>query len=141
MRLDRQPDSDRSSPAGVEWLVEGLDCDPDRLRDLISLRRVCDRILGDLGLRPVRDGVWHQFPGPAGVTGLYLLAESHLTCHTYPEFGVATFNLYCCRSRPPWPWAERLAEMLGAGSVTVRVLDRGRVRAEEAVAGERAANS
>lgn len=125
MRPDRQPDPSRSSPAGVEWLVEGLDCDPDRLRDLGNLRRVCDRILGDLGLRAVRDGLWHQFPGPAGVTGLYLLAESHLTCHTYPEYGLATFNLYCCRPRPRWPWEDWLRSALGAGRVVVREVPRG----------------
>ena len=61
---------------------------------------------------------------PGGVTGLALLSESHLACHTYPEFGVATFNLYCCRARPRWNWEAVLAEMLGATSVTVRVLER-----------------
>jgi S-adenosylmethionine/arginine decarboxylase-like enzyme len=49
-----------------------------------------------------------------------MLTESHLACHTYPEFGVATFNLYCCRERPSWPWDERLREMLGASAVSVR---------------------
>jgi S-adenosylmethionine decarboxylase len=53
-----------------------------------------------------------------------MLTESHLACHTYPEFGVATFNLYCCRERPAWPWDERLREMLGAHDVCVRSLSR-----------------
>ena len=52
-------------------------------------------------------------------------SESHLACHTYPEFGVATFNLYCCRARPEWPWRGRLREALGATQVTVRALPRG----------------
>ena len=53
-----------------------------------------------------------------------MLTESHLACHTYPEFGVATFNLYCCRERATWPWEERLREMLGANGVRVRCLAR-----------------
>ena len=41
--------------------------------------------------------VWHKFGGEGGVTGLIMLTESHLACHTYPEYQTATFNLYCCR--------------------------------------------
>jgi S-adenosylmethionine decarboxylase len=59
------------------------------------------------------------------VTGLLLLAESHLTCHTFPERRFASLNLYCCRPRGPWPWEERLRETLGADRVTVRSFTRG----------------
>ena len=110
---------------GIEWLVDAEGCDVKRLRDPAVLRAVCARIIDDLDLRVVGEGLWHQFPPPSGVTGLYLLTESHLACHTYPEVELATFNLYCCRSRPSWDWRERLAELLDARRVTVRVLRRG----------------
>lgn len=110
---------------GVEWMVEAFDCDADRLRDLAVVHGVCDALLADLGLRRLGDGQWHRFPGPGGVTGLVLLAESHLACHTYPEHALATFNLYCCRPRPRWPWEDRLREALGAVSVVVRSVPRG----------------
>jgi S-adenosylmethionine decarboxylase len=84
--------------------------------------------------------VWHQFSLPAGVSGLALLSESHLTCHTYPEFRAATFNLYCCRNRDSWPWETMLQEMLGATRVTVRVLDRS-IGEDEPVMEELAARS
>jgi S-adenosylmethionine decarboxylase len=58
------------------------------------------------------------------VSGLALLSESHLACHTYPEFGAATFNLYCCRDGAAWTWEEALKEMLGATEVHVRVYER-----------------
>ena len=67
---------------------------------------------------------WHKFPGPGGVTGLALLSESHLACHTYPEFGAASFNLYRCSTRTTWPWERMLREMLGATEVNVRVFER-----------------
>ena len=67
---------------------------------------------------------WHQFPGSGGVSGLALLSESHLTCHTYPEVGAASFNLYCCRNRTTWPWESILRELLGATEVNIRVLER-----------------
>jgi S-adenosylmethionine decarboxylase len=114
-------------PAGVEWVVEAFGCDPDRLRAADRLRRLCDALLADLALTVVTDPLWHHFPGPGGVTGLYLLAESHLACHTYPEHGLVTFNLYCCRPRARWPWEARLADALGAARVLVREIPRGGV--------------
>jgi S-adenosylmethionine decarboxylase len=110
---------------GTEWLVEAEECAAESLSDLEAVRRVCHQIIGDLGLTVVGDPAWHKFSGPGGVTGLFLLTESHLACHTYPESGIATFNLYCCRSRPAWPWAERLRDLLGARRVVVRQLGRG----------------
>ena len=116
---------------GTEWLIEASGCDAERLRDAGALREVFARAIGELGLRVVGDQLWHKFPGEGGVTGLAMLTESHLACHTYPEFGVATFNLYCCRERPAWAWEERLREMLGARSVSVRDVSRAAESASE----------
>ncbi len=55
---------------------------------------------------------------------MLLLMESPLTCHTVPESGLCTLNLYCCRPRPEWPWAERLAKALGAARVEALALSR-----------------
>jgi S-adenosylmethionine decarboxylase len=109
---------------GTEWLVEASGCDAASLRDVEALSAVFARAVSELALRVVGEAHWHKFPGEGGVTGLALLTESHLACHTYPEFGVATFNLYCCRERAEWPWEERLGEMLGATRVRVRRLAR-----------------
>jgi S-adenosylmethionine decarboxylase len=109
---------------GTEWLVEASGCDADALRDAAALRALVEAVVRDLDLRVVGEPHWHKFPGEGGVTGLLLLSESHLACHTYPELQVATFNLYCCRARPRWPWEERLAAALGATRVSVRKLER-----------------
>ena len=110
---------------GTEWFVDAEGCSAARLRDLQLLRDICNEIIDDLKLTVIDKPQWHQFPSPGGVTGLFLLSESHLACHTYPEDGIATFNLYCCRPRPNWPWSDRLAEALGATSVRVRFAHRG----------------
>ena len=110
---------------GTEWLVDAEGCLPELLSDVGVMRRVCEQVIADLDLRVIGEADWHEFPPPGGVTGLFLLTESHLACHTYPESGIATFNLYCCRERPGWPWVERLKSYLGASSVTVRFAARG----------------
>jgi S-adenosylmethionine decarboxylase len=110
---------------GTEWLVDAHGCDRTALRSREILGALFDRIVADLDLHPVAPAQWHVFPGEGGITGLLLLSESHLACHTFPERGFASLNLYCCRPRAEWPWAERLLEILGAARVEVRAMPRG----------------
>ncbi len=114
---------------GTEWLVDAQGCRADALRDLAVVRALLETVLVRLELRVVGEGAWHKFGGEGGVTGLYLLTESHLSVHTYPEHGAASFNLYCCRPRPEFPWAQEIERALGgAGAglrVDVRVIERG----------------
>ncbi len=87
---------------------------PNALRSRDRLEVLFARIVSELGLHPAGEAQWKVFPGEGGVTGLLLLTESHLACHTFPETGFASFDLYCCRERPEWPWSARLGEALGA---------------------------
>ncbi len=109
---------------GTEWVIEAEGCDREKLRDEPILRGLFVRIIHDLGLKSI-DSVWHKFEGEGGVTGMVALTESHLACHTYPEHGIATFNLYCCRTRPEWEWETTLKNALGAKTVRVTKFERG----------------
>ena len=110
---------------GIEWLVDAHGCAPAKLRDRGAVLEVLDRIVVAMGLHVVSTAV-HVFPGAGGVTALYLLAESHLTIHTFPEAGSATLNAYCCRPHAPAPWRELLGEVLGAREVIASEHPRGR---------------
>lgn len=109
---------------GSEWVVEAYGCDAVRLGDVRAMRALFDAMVAELGLHPVGDSVWHTFPGPGGVTGMLMLAESHLTVHTFPEHASLCLNLFCCTPRAEWPFADRLADLAGADAVTVRRFDR-----------------
>jgi S-adenosylmethionine decarboxylase len=124
-----------TATSGEEWIVEALGCIPERLADPTTLRALFAALVAELSLHPVGDTLWHQFPAPTatadgdtgalgGITGLLLLAESHLTVHTFPEHGSACLNLFCCTPRTAWPWESRLAELLGARRVEVRRMAR-----------------
>jgi S-adenosylmethionine decarboxylase len=114
---------------GTEWLIEAEGCSAESLRDLSVLKMIFARVISDLGLKTIGEPGWHKFGGEGGVTGLAMLTESHLACHTYPEHETATFNLYCCRSRPEWNWEENLKALLDAETVSVRKIERGRKQA------------
>jgi S-adenosylmethionine decarboxylase len=110
---------------GCLWVVDAFGCDPARLRSSADLEALFRAAVEELGLHPVRETVWQQFPAPGGLTGFLLLSESHLSIHTFPERGYAALDLYCCRPRPSWDWEGRLAEFLGATRVELRALERG----------------
>jgi len=110
---------------GTEWIVEARGCRPEALRSERAVRALFERAVEDLGLRPVAPLSLHLFPPPGGLTAVLLLAESHLTCHTFPESGYAALNLYCCRPRPAWDFAARCAEILGAERTEVVAVPRG----------------
>ena len=113
---------------GTEWIIDAGECDAEALRDVARLQSVFQRLIADLALQPVGAGLWHKFGGEGGVTGLILLTESHIACHTYPELHTATFNLYCCRTRPAWDWQAHLFELIGAKNVSVVRITRGAKR-------------
>ncbi len=65
------------------------------LTDPAALRGTACEAARAAGLTVVGE-VFHGFPAPGGVTGVVLLAESHLALHTWPELGAVTLDVYVC---------------------------------------------
>jgi S-adenosylmethionine decarboxylase len=123
--IDDQSGLRSSAPTcGHEWIVEAHGCDSRRLTNRASLESLFARIVEELRLHPVGPSTWHQFPITGGITGLSLLSESHITCHTFPEYGSACLNVFCCRPRADWNFEGALRDLLGAASVNIRKVER-----------------
>ncbi len=65
------------------------------LTDTAALRRLCLQAVQQAGLTPVGE-LFHPFGAPGGITGVVLLAESHLAVHTWPELAAVTLDAYVC---------------------------------------------
>ncbi len=64
--------------------------------DPVALRALCRQEVQRCGLTPVGE-LFHRFGGGGGgVTGVVLLAESHLAVHTWPELAAVTIDVYVC---------------------------------------------
>lgn len=109
---------------GTEWLIETFGSPPETLRSNERLGALFASIVAGMGLKPVGPPVWHQFPDTGGFTGVWLLQESHLTIHTFPEFRSACLNVFCCTRRPALDWPARLRDWIGATDVQVREFER-----------------
>ena len=66
----------------------------------------------------------HKF-SPQGVSGVAVLAESHISVHTWPEAGYGAFDVFMCGDAQPWRAVEVLRKAFNAGDVHVRELLRG----------------
>ena len=111
---------------GTHIVCELSGCDPTALSDVDGVHAMMVAAARAANATILQSS-FHRFE-PQGVSGTVILAESHLSIHTYPEHGIATLNLYCCRPRARlegFRWHAELMEALGARSVDVRVVDRG----------------
>jgi S-adenosylmethionine decarboxylase len=75
--------------------LRGCSTELPSMTDPAALRSLCLGAVRDAGLLPVGE-LFHTFPHPGGVTGVVLLAESHLAVHTWPELEAATLDVYVC---------------------------------------------
>lgn len=88
---------------GLHLTADLRGCDSTRatLTDPALLRSACLAAVREAGLNAVAE-LFHRFQPlagttqPPGVTGVVLLAESHLAVHTWPELGVVTLDVYVC---------------------------------------------
>ena len=87
-------------------------CDHEFMVNADLLREHCLRLVRDAGLSSVGE-FFHQFGGDGGVTGMVVLAESHMSLHTWPEKNYVTVDVYVCSySQDNRPRARQLYQSL-----------------------------
>ncbi len=73
----------------------GCLCDSRLMLDAAYLEKFCQERVAAAGLTTV-GSLFHSFGEGGGVTGVVVLAESHLSIHTWPEAGYVTLDVYVC---------------------------------------------
>jgi S-adenosylmethionine decarboxylase proenzyme len=105
-------------------LVELNDCDREVLNDLDLLRDAMLTAAIKCGAVILGDS-FHRF-SPQGVSGVVVIAESHLSVHTWPEYGYAAVDVFTCGTTVnPQMAAEVLIERLGSKSHSITEIPRG----------------
>jgi S-adenosylmethionine decarboxylase len=109
---------------GMEWIIEAFGCGEPQLVNQERLSALFETIVRRMDLRPVGNPVWHIFENSGGATGVWLLQESHLAIHTFPEYRSACVNVFCCKARAGLDGKATLHSALGATDVRVREFER-----------------
>ena len=109
---------------GRHLLVELYDCDRDALNDLDLIRDVMVQAAIECGAVVLGES-FHRF-SPQGVSGVVVIAESHLSIHTWPEYGYAAVDVFTCGTTVnPEKAAEVLIERLGSRNHSLMEIPRG----------------
>jgi S-adenosylmethionine decarboxylase proenzyme len=114
-------------PLGQHLLLDLFDCDA---KIISSLQGVKASMLeaAERAQATVVQLVFHEF-SPFGISGVVVIAESHLAIHTWPEHRYAAVDIFTCGDvLEPKVAAEYLAQLLGATQVSVVQLERGLLR-------------
>ncbi len=109
---------------GTHIVCELSGCTPSILTDVDAVREM---MIGaaEASRATIMEVAFHRFQ-PQGVSGVVVLAESHISIHTWPEMGYAAMDFYTCGDHTdPWLACEHAARVLGAGNMITTEVKRG----------------
>lgn len=119
---------------GKHVLVELIDCNHELLDDVEFLRKALSDVARQIGATVIKDS-FYQFT-PQGVSGVVIIAESHISIHTWPEHNFAAIDIFTCGEIiQPKDAVKPLADRLKAKSTTYIELKRGVLSANGEVTG------
>ena len=79
---------------GRHYIVEASGCNPDIISRVEKVQQILVKAAEIAGAQ-----VWSisfsKFP-PHGVSGVVVISESHISTHTWPEFGYVALDIYTC---------------------------------------------
>lgn len=109
---------------GRHLIAEYIDCTPGKLDDLAFLERCLLEAVRRSGATIVKS-TFHRY-APQGVSGVVVIAESHMSIHTWPEYNYAAVDFFTCgQSVDPYKANEYLKEMLDSPNASVTEISRG----------------
>ncbi|HMK56806.1 MAG TPA: adenosylmethionine decarboxylase [Dissulfurispiraceae bacterium] len=79
---------------GTHLLVELRDCNPEILKDLNKVKGALVAA-AKVAKATIIDVSFHEF-NPFGISGMVVIAESHLSIHTWPEYSYAAVDIFTC---------------------------------------------
>ena len=115
---------------GHHHIVEASGCDPEVLRDPDRIREIFLEA-AKVGGMDVKSSYFFRF-SPTGVSGVVIVAESHISIHTWPEEAYAALDVYTCGAKAdPEKAVDYILERLKARYAHVSEVRRG-IKEEEA---------
>ena len=108
---------------GRHLIAEFYGCDPVLLDDTERVRTLLLETAACVGATVLGD-TFHRF-APQGVSGTVVIAESHLSVHTWPERRYVAVDIYTCGGLDPRPGFDFLGTRLGATDARFQEIVRG----------------
>jgi S-adenosylmethionine decarboxylase len=110
--------------SGTHYIADLYGVDPARLTDPVLIENILRSSALAAGATIITSH-FHTFGPGQGVTGVVLLAESHISIHTWPETGFAAADLFMCGHAKPQKALELIRAALLPQECRVQGIDRG----------------
>jgi S-adenosylmethionine decarboxylase len=115
---------------GKHLLLELNGCDHKLLNDISFIKETMLAAAKESGATVLGES-FHQF-SPQGVSGVIIIAESHLTVHTWPEHGYAGADIFTCGTRvKPEKAAKVIIAKLKPGTHSIILMERGIIASKQ----------
>jgi S-adenosylmethionine decarboxylase proenzyme len=108
---------------GRHLIIELFACDGVRIDSIDTVAEALRQAAAAIGATVVSEA-FHRY-APQGVSGVLLIAESHLSVHTWPETGYVAVDIFTCGGLDPRPGAEVMGRALGAQQYRLQETVRG----------------
>ncbi|MDW8034318.1 MAG: adenosylmethionine decarboxylase [Nitrososphaerota archaeon] len=109
---------------GSQIIAELYHCDRNLLDDLDYIRNIMLNAANEANVTII-GSKFHKF-SPQGVSGVVVIAESHISIHTWPEYGYAALDIFTCGNRSmPRLALKYLAKALRAKKIMFKEVKRG----------------
>lgn len=113
----------------MHLILDGYGGERDRLADERVVRKFLDETPGRIGMSKISEPATFHYdgvtPGDGGVSGFVVVAESHLSIHTWPEYGVLWADIFSCKEFDVEPVMDALREAFALVGCQTQVLRRG----------------
>ncbi len=109
---------------GKHIILELYDCDTKKLDDTSFLEQALRDAATSMGAT-ILSSNFHPF-APIGVSGVVIIKESHLTIHTWPEYGYAAIDIFTCGDMDMQVGVDFLKNALSAQRFSYKTLVRGK---------------
>ncbi|MES2934710.1 MAG: adenosylmethionine decarboxylase [Pseudomonadota bacterium] len=116
--------STQFQPAGSHLLADLYGIASDKLSNPASIEQLLRDSAQAAGAH-ILHSHFHAFGAGQGVTGVVLLAESHISIHTWPEFNFAAADIFMCGGAAPQRALEVIRQALQPASSSVQTIVRG----------------
>ena len=115
---------------GPHLILEAYDCPKDSLADMNKMSQVLDAYPPKLEMTKIMPPYVFTYNGAVpedwGVSGIVLIAESHINIHTFPEKGFVTLDIFSCKDFDVDAAIKFFCDHFQPGSYEHQVLKRGR---------------
>ncbi len=114
---------------GPHLMLDGYGCAKAKLEDLDLIYRILDELPPKIGMTRIMPPYVFKYSGLKpedwGISGFVLIAESHISIHTFPEKNFVSVDIFSCKAFDAELAASYLKDAFGMTKVETNVLDRG----------------